>query len=257
MEACLLGPSADQRVKSGLAKSWQEPFRSGWFVCVLCLSVFVLLVAQQPVLAQSTETLRIYLARHGETDWNIERRLQGGIDTALNSTGRKQAAKLAEQLKGVRLDAVYSSALRRSQETAEIARGKAPLKSLVGLNERRAGKFEGKRRDRKTDPATLEEFTKRSRDPDDDLDGGESLSQFYERVRAAIADIRRQYRSGAILIVGHGYTNQMILRAIFDLTIEQALSIRQANDELYLIELEAGYAPRLWKMITEANLGDL
>jgi broad specificity phosphatase PhoE len=111
--------------------------------------------------------------------------------------------------------------------------------------------------DRKTDPATLEEFTKRSRDPNDDLDGGESLNQFYERVRAAIVDIRRQYRSGAILIVGHGYTNQMILRAIFDLTIEQAISIRQANDELYLIELDSGNAPRLWKLITEANLSDL
>jgi len=49
----------------------------------------------------------------------------------------------------------------------------------------------------------------------------------------------------------------MILRAIFNLTLQQAISIQQTNDELYLIEIDAGNAPRLWKLITESNLGDL
>jgi broad specificity phosphatase PhoE len=215
------------------------------------------LVANHRAWGQSSQTLRIYLARHGETDWNVERRLQGGIDTALNSTGRKQAAKLAERFKGIRLDAVYSSTLSRSRETAEIVRGDIPLKSLAGLSERRVGKFEGKKLDRTIDPATALEYPKRSRDPDDELDGGESLNQFYERVRTTIEFIRSQHSSGAILIVAHAITNQMILRAIFNLTLQQAISIRQANDELYLIELDAGNAPRLWKLITETNLGDL
>ena len=223
--------------------------------CLLCL--FLVLVANHRAWGQSSQTLRIYLARHGETDWNVERRLQGGIDTALNSTGRKQAAELAERLKGIRLDAVYSSTLSRSRETAEIVRGDIPLKSLAGLSERRVGKFEGKKLDRTTDPATALEYPKRSRDPDDELDGGESLNQFYERVRTTIEFIRSQHSSGAILIVAHAITNQMILRAIFDLTLQQAISITQANDELYLIELDAGNAPRLWKLITETNLGDL
>jgi broad specificity phosphatase PhoE len=81
------------------------------------------------------------------------------------------------------------------------------------------------------------------------------LNQFYERVRTTIEFIRSQHSSGAILIVAHAITNQMILRAILNLTLEQAISIRQANDEL--IELDAGNAPRLWKLITETNLGDL
>ena len=215
------------------------------------------LIVDQPLLGQSTGTLRIYLARHGETDWNAERRLQGATDTALNSTGRQQAAKLAERLKGVRLDAVYSSTLSRSRDTAELVRGQVPLKSLAGLNERRIGKFEGKKLDKNSDPATAQEYPKRSRDPDDELDGGESLNQFYERVRATFENIRSQHSSGAILIVGHAITNQMILRALLGLTLEQAISIRQANDELYLIELDAGNPPRLWKLITETNLGDL
>ena len=225
-------------------------------ICLLCLVIFFLL-SDHPVSGQSTGMLRIYLARHGETDWNAERRLQGDTDTALNSTGLKQAAKLAERLKGIRLDAVYSSTLSRSRDTAAIVRGDIPLKSLAGLSERRIGKFVGKKLDKISDPATALEYPKRSRDPDDELDGGESLNQFYERVRTTIEFIRSQHSSGAILIVAHAITNQMILRAIFNLTLQQAISIRQANDELYLIEIDAGNAPRLWKLITEANLGDL
>ena len=196
------------------------------------------------------------MARHGETDWNAERRIQGRTDTPLNATGRQQAAKLAELLKGVRLDMVYTSDLSRSRDTAEIARGGAPAKSLAGLNERHHGKFEGKLVDG-SDPAAEQEFRRRRGVAEDDFDGGESLSQFYARVHEAFDVIRKQHSAGAILIVGHSLTNQMILRAVFDLTFQQATSIRQANDEIYLIELDTERPPRLWKLITAANLGDL
>jgi len=226
-------------------------------LCFLLFFFSSALGAGQPVAGEPVATLRIYLARHGETDWNRERRLQGDTDVPLNSTGRQQAAQLAERLKGVHLDMVYSSTLSRSRDTAEIVRGNVPLKSVAGLNERRIGKFEGKILDRRIDPATAQEYPKRSRDPDDELDGGESLNQFYARVRKTIEYIRSQHSSGAILIVGHAITNQMILRALLGLTLEQAIRIKQANDELYLIELGTGNPPRLWKLITQANLGDL
>ena len=253
MYAYLLGP---QKLKASLDGGRKGRLISIRHVSLLCLSVFVMLFLDHPVSAQSTGTLRIYLARHGETDWNAERSLQGATDTALNSKGRQQAAKLAERLKGIHLDAVYSSTLSRSRDTAELVRGGAPLKSLAGLNERNHGKFEGKKVDG-SDPVTEQEYRQRRYDPEDELDGGESLNQFYERVRTTFGAIRGQHSSGAILIVGHAITNQMILRALFGLTLEQAISIRQANDELYLIELDAGNPPRLWKMITETNLGDL
>jgi 2,3-bisphosphoglycerate-dependent phosphoglycerate mutase len=206
--------------------------------------------------APTPATLRIYLARHGQTDWNVEHRLQGRTDTHLNDTGRQQAADLARALAGIRLDAVYSSTSSRSHETAEIVHGKAPLTSLDGLCERGLGKFEGLRMEG-PDSTAVVEFIRRSHDPEDTLDGGESGTQFFARVRDALQTIHSQHASGTILVVGHGGTNQMILRALFDLTPEQADSIRQANDELYLIEIDSGGAPRLWKRITTANPADL
>ena len=254
MDVRLLAPYAERRVKAGFPKIREDRSFYRRKVCLLCLSVFVMLTAAERVFGQSAQTLRIYLSRHGQTDWNAERRLQGCTDTALNATGRQQAAKLGEELKGIPLDAVYSSTLSRSRDTAEIARGQVTVKSIAGLSERCLGKFEAKWLDRRRDPATVQEYPKRSREPDDELDGGESLNHFYARVRATIENIRNQHSSGAILIVGHAVTNQLILRAIFELTPEQAVSIPQGNDDLYLIELEAGYAPRLWRLITKANL---
>src|SRR4029079_10322561 len=138
-------------------------------VCLLWIAVLIVPAMDYPAWGQSSHGLRIYLARHGETDWNAEHRLQGSTDTALNSTGLKQAAQLAESLKGIHFDAVYSSTLRRSRDTAEIVRGATPLKTLAALNERSVGKFEGNVLDRRKDPATAQEYPKRSRDPDDEL----------------------------------------------------------------------------------------
>ncbi len=251
MRAHLLEPLFGHRSKPPLSQAWGKTR-----LIILILFLLGVLFVDHPVLGQSNGTLRIYLARHGETDWNAERRLQGQTDTPLNSKGRQQAAQLAEHLKGIHLDAVYSSTLSRSRDTAEIARGGVPLKSLAGLKERNHGKFEGKMLDG-SDPAIEREYRQRRGDPNDDLDGGESLNQFYERVRTTFEEILRQHKSGAILIVGHAITNQMILRDVLGLTLKQSLSIRQANDELYLIEIDRGNPPRLWKLITAANLKDL
>jgi broad specificity phosphatase PhoE len=208
--------------------------------------------------ASATETplLRIFLARHGQTDWNAERRLQGQSDTHLNATGRAQAEKLAERLAGVRLDRVYSSTLSRTRETAEIVRGGVPLEGLDGLRERGLGKFEGIKLDG-SEPAAAAEWEKRSHDPADTLDGGESDNEHFARVSAAIDQIRSRHPDGSILVVGHGGTNRMILRSLLDLPADQAEKIQQANDELYLIELAPGRPPRLWKNVTDANLADL
>ncbi|MBI4477137.1 MAG: histidine phosphatase family protein [Acidobacteria bacterium] len=232
----------------------------------IIIGLSVLLV--HPASAQRGATLRIYVARHGQTDWNLEGRLQGWTDTRLNETGRRQARDLAQRLTGIQLDAIYSSALSRSRETAEIVQGKVPLTSLAGLNERRLGKFEGLKVAPSTtagapttaspqDAAITQEYVKRTSDPDDALDGGESLKQFAGRVGTTVETMRKQHPAGTVLIVGHGVTNRMILRALLGLTLEQVGAIAQANDELYLVEIDPGAPPRLWKMITTRTLNEL
>jgi broad specificity phosphatase PhoE len=205
--------------------------------------------AQQPAPPTTqTGTLRIYLARHGQTDGNATGLAQGFTDTALNATGREQAAQLAESLTGVQLDAIYSSTLSRSRETAETVAAGRPVRSLPDLREMNLGRFEGRKIG---DP----EMQKRRGGPDNP-DDGESGPQFFERVSGAVKGILAQHRSGTILIVGHGGTNGQILRALLSPPPGTKLGT-QSNDELYLIEIDAGVPPRVFKFLPMNKLGEL
>ena len=164
---------------------------------------------------------------------------------------RSQAAALADMLKTIKVDAVYSSTLSRSRETAEaVAAGRLTVQSLDGLRERNYGRFQGTL-------DTAAEYLKRSTVWDDSMDGGESLAQLFARTKESLDRVRREHPSGNVLVVGHRITNQMALMALMGLTQAQAVKIEQANDEVYLVELDPGAPPRLWKLIREKNLGDL
>ena len=216
--------------------------------------VVALLFAPRAVVApeaQANGSLRLYIARHGETDWNALHRLQGWTDRPLNEAGRRQAVELTETLTGIRLDAIYSSTLSRSRDTARTVAGSTmTVKSLDGLRERNYGHFQG-------GSDTAPEYLRRSNDWADRLDDGESLNQLLARSRESLTQIRREHPSGNVLIVAHRITNQMLLRALLDLTPEQTVKIVQDNDEVYLVELDPGAKPRLWKLIRQKNLGDL
>jgi probable phosphoglycerate mutase len=206
-----------------------------------------------PLAGQDAVTLRVYLARHGQTDGNLNRRAQGWTDTPLNETGRKQAALLAERLAGVQLDAIYSSTLSRSRETAQaVAAGrKVGVTSLPGLREVGLGRFEDLALD---DPKLKERPRGEERGPDD----GESPNQVAARVNAAIESIRKAHASGTVLIVGHAGANGYVLRALLQMTAQQMGQVGvQDNDELYMIELPAGLKPRVFKLIPEGKFNEL
>ncbi len=67
--------------------------------------------------------MRLLVTRHGQTDWNLERRLQGWADNPINETGRNQALALRDKIKDIKIDICYSSSLRRAAETAQILLG--------------------------------------------------------------------------------------------------------------------------------------
>jgi len=86
-----------------------------------------------------------YIVRHGQTDWNVKKLIQGQKDIPLNETGELQAKILGEKLKDIKFDAVYSSDLIRAKRTAEIItiEKKLAIATTKALRERHFGKFQG------------------------------------------------------------------------------------------------------------------
>ena len=217
--------------------------------------LFIASVTPPAVVAQESATLRVYLARHGQTDGNLKGIAQGWTDTPLNDTGREQAMALAERLRGVKLDAIYSSTLVRSRSTAEaVAAGrKVKLTSLPGLREVGLGKWEN---------IALNDPIMKTRPPADKRgpEDGESGAQVDERVGAAVNEILKARRKGTILIVGHAGANGYILSHLLDMTRQELAKqgqFVQDNDELYLVERTAGFPPRVFKFIPPGKFNQL
>ncbi len=148
--------------------------------------------------------MKIYLVRHGETDWNTKGQIQGQTDIGLNEAGRRQARELGAMLqeKNLRVAAVYSSPLKRAVETAGIVSKKLELPSYIfpGLQEICFGKWEGLTWDevKTNDPEYYQDwYTNRryQRTPD-----GESYQDMLERVISALRRIIETEAADVIII---------------------------------------------------------
>lgn len=144
-----------------------------------------------------------YFVRHGETDWNRDRRVQGQSDTPLNDVGREQARALAIVLAPVGFDAAYSSDLIRATETAEIIlrdRGMT-IQTTDRLRERSFGSWEGR-----LVPELEAEGLLSSRGWPyvDAPHGGESIADLEARVVAVVRAITSQHQDDTVLVVAHG-----------------------------------------------------
>lgn len=148
----------------------------------------------------------ILLARHGETDWNLERRVQGHTDRPLNEAGVAQAQALAEELSGEQIDAVYASDLARALDTARAVaepRGLSVV-TLIGLRERNFGTWEGL-----LDEEILERFPQAHTGPWGD---DETPEQLETRVLEALLQIAKNHPGGQVLVVSHGGPMRAMLR---------------------------------------------
>jgi probable phosphoglycerate mutase len=136
----------------------------------------------------------LLLARHGETDWNAELRIQGSSDIELNELGRRQAQFLAQELTDVELDAIYSSDLSRARATAAAVAATHGLEVSLDprLRERSFGSWEGLTRE------DISAFPAGSRHD------GESDDDVRLRVLAAVEEIAASHRGQQVLIVSHG-----------------------------------------------------
>jgi probable phosphoglycerate mutase len=169
---------------------------------------------------------RICFARHGETDWNAERRMQGHIDIPLNSNGQAQAKLLAQSLQhaGHTFDHLYSSDLERATDTAKQVSSALGLSITINpiFRERHVGVLQGLRLDEA--PHTVPEVWQAhlARNIEHDLGGGESIKQFHARAQQALAMLVAAHPGQTILVVSHGGTLDMMYRIANKQALDQA-----------------------------------
>ncbi|MGH6627989.1 MAG: histidine phosphatase family protein [Burkholderiaceae bacterium] len=161
------------------------------------------------------EATRIIAIRHGETAWNVDTRIQGHLNIALNETGRWQAARAAQALAGEPLAAIYSSDLERAHETARSIADVAGLEVVKseGLRERGFGIFQGKTFAEVEAQWPDQALRWRRRDPEFAPEGGESLLQFRERVTQTAHELASRHAGEQIVMVGHGGVMDVLYRA--------------------------------------------
>ena len=163
---------------------------------------------------------RICFVRHGETDWNIERRMQGHIDLPLNAKGEEQAQALGRFFSGQQADALYSSDLLRARQTAQpIADAlQRPMNVTVALREQHFGRCEGKvfAEIAALNPDDAQALI--SRDPDYATPGGgESRRQHEARILGCIADLVSAHSGQTLVVVTHGGVLDVIYRRVHGL----------------------------------------
>jgi broad specificity phosphatase PhoE len=184
----------------------------------------------------------LLLVRHGETDWNRDRRFQGHADPPLNETGRAQAHALAAELAGERIELVYTSDLARARETAEIvaARFGADVLPVRELREIDVGEWEGL-----TWPEIEERFPEGARSWRErgyGWESGESYEQLGERVVAALRRIAADHPEERVLVVGHGGTIRATRAFIEGLSVPESRARSRAigNCEVFRVVTEDG-----------------
>lgn len=158
----------------------------------------------------------IYLLRHGQTDWNRERRAQGQQESRLTDLGRQQARELGQRLTEQPLDSIYCSSSVRTRETAELAFGARHMDILYcdKLREIRMGAWEGRLYDdiRNEDQVQFDAFWQ---SPDKfSVDGAETFLELQQRAISRVEEILMNSGHQHIAIVSHGAWIKSLLCAI-------------------------------------------
>jgi len=153
----------------------------------------------------------LYIVRHGQTDWNVEKRIQGHTDIPLNDAGRAQAVELKEKLKDIDFAFCFSSDLQRAVETARIL---SELRSIdvqldQRLRERNFGSWEG---------CLSSEYNICSNEQREDVESNEMVQN---RAFACLEEIAVLHPEANTLIATHGGVMRNVLGKLFSLAASE------------------------------------
>ena len=178
--------------------------------------------------------MKLYLARHGQTDWNIARRYQGHSDTQLNQVGIRQAKQTAARLSTETIHAIYSSDLSRAADTARTIADSHQLEVRVDARWRELsfGDWEG---------MTYQEMSAHSpelfdawvKDPlNISTPNGETLAQLAERVKLVFDEIKHAHQDQTILVVSHRGALQTLLALTLGVDLSRYWQFRVSQASL-------------------------
>ena len=198
--------------------------------------------------------LKLLLVRHGETDWNRDRRIMGRQEIGLNETGRLQATAMKESLASYAVDALYSSPVCRARETAQILgedRGLAPRfdDRLVEIH---YGDWVGRTFEEVRAMPDYTPYFTRLETPV--APGGETLFQVRDRAMDFIREIRQNHPDQTVVAVSHADWIKCVVMEFLRIPFENIWKFRIDNVSVSLIECD----PLGWDRVVCVNQrGDL
>ena len=170
----------------------------------------------------------IILVRHGETEWNVAEIFRGRIDIELNETGIKQAELLAKYLSKLKIEAIYSSPLKRALKTAEIIADnhKLDVDIAPGLIDFNFGKWQGLSHQEVKDK-NKELYADWINRPDQiKMPAGESLDEVRKRATGVVNNIIARYK-GTVVLISHRVVNKVLICALLGLDNSHFWNIKQ------------------------------
>lgn len=200
------------------------------------------------------QATRVVALRHGETDWNVDFRIQGHTDIALNARGHEQAQRAACALGNEAFDAIYSSDLQRAMQTARAVASTTGLSPQPdpALRERAFGRYEGLRFSEVEAQWPQDSARWRQRDLTFGPGGGETLVDFNARCVNAAAALAAAHAGGAIILVAHGGVLDCLYRAAARIDLQAPRTWALPNAAINrLLYTEGGFTLVGW-----ADVGD-
>lgn len=152
--------------------------------------------------------MKIYFVRHGQTDWNLERKMQGGeSEKELNETGIEQAKQAREKIKELEYDMIIRSPMKRVEQTTSLINERKDVPIIIEerIRERKLGELEGH--------VVTEEIENNIWDYElnYNIQGGENLHDFEKRILEFIQEIKQKYNDKTILVVAHGGVAKLLI----------------------------------------------
>lgn len=178
--------------------------------------------------------MKLIIVRHGETEENVKGIRQGHLPGKLTEKGREQARKLAERFRYEKIDAIFSSDLKRAKDTAkEIARyHNIPVQYTEKLREISGGIYEGKPKEELHEAREKSRKTKLEFRPEE----GETFEELKERVKNFLEELKKKYKGKTVLICSHGNYIETLLGILLKRPLEKSLEIKQSNAAVNIVE---------------------